>query len=814
MSLLGEYTDDNGERIPPPLTSQSLAICLDHWRGVFINPSAPCLMKWPGGSILSDLIVKLKNRITIRDIKGICLSMIEANPEILPIDWVKTLYRINDVYSSSNDYFTLITEVCSAIPVEQKLTVDNWKKFLSPLDLQPLTLRWIYALRDRILPDECLVSIFLKSFEIEIEIIDPLTIELLCEFNLEILAEPLAIALNTEATRVSKSNVQFRNQYVQMNFLKWKMAVKQFVPVAEMVYSLENAPRLQATLCDIAAPTGPDTLPQKYLDYIIAHPQIGVYGSVQGIVPNISADKDNKNLVDMFKSIIEQNELTPPMIRVAFNICPDLLLNRLYNPRNATRVCRWISKDNQFQLTGVIDSLAMFTPDNMRNIINSYGYELKNILAPDARRIQFRTLNGGIGTTQDPMQVISQYLETIFNNHEPGYDWRFDPTVGRIYNAYERIQSTKLGKFWKPLIELLSQCAAVEVKQLQYSGVPTSRSSLTVKNIKADLLAQIYPEVVINTLNQISSTSSKRFYWQKQESSFIEYYTTVPQQVFEALSQYSQSFNELGLNLEDLAIRRATEKFQEIEKSLNRQVSLKGTEYARETKWQEILTKEERYQGNDRYRLTVTITSPDVIQKLYHLKSSSQITHLREISYIFGGIEVSWTCSQFFAYLAPYQKLNPKKNVQLVNNMSKSGFHLEVIEIIEKLADDITEVSKLYWQVFGVYNGYHYLPMDALSPQSYIDEKPAIPLDKAYSKNLINELAKFAHDKKMAASVKSYLNVTLMRARTIRKDGKLDDLIIEQLKGLISKFISVAQVKDFREAIKIILPEYGINQQE
>jgi hypothetical protein len=356
-------------------------------------------------------------------------------------------------------------------------------------------------------------------------------------------------------------------------------------------------------------------------------------------VPRIFAEDNNEKLESLFDYIMEYSELTPPMIMVAFNICPQLLLDHL-NPYQIIHGSKWIRMKDSFVLRGVIDPIECFTIKDMQSIVDKYSTSLDEILSLDLISKKYRQLDGTIVTRKSASDIVSEYIEKLLETQEERTNWRYDTIIKQLYDAYEKIQSTKLSNIWKSLIKFFNQCVTVNVQDFVYSDIPTSRSSIIITNINLNTLTKIYPEVVINVLNNISSTPKQKLYWYRIHDSLTEYYSTASNHVFDTLNQYSTSLVKLGLNLEDLAVKQATEKFLVLEKAINRQTSKKGTNYDRDAKWAELLQNEKHNMRVNRFRLTINITSPEIIENLRHLESTTQMKHLREISYIYIGIEM------------------------------------------------------------------------------------------------------------------------------------------------------------------------------
>jgi hypothetical protein len=258
------------------LLELALSICLDSWRNLFVNPLDSCKMKWPESGFIYDIIIKSKGKLQIRDIKGICLCMLGADSSISAIDWLKMLYKINDTYSS-DEYFTLIAEVCSEIPENQKMTIEGWLDTLSYDTSQYLN--WLYALHNRISPSESFLALIIEF--LKEKIINPLTVELICKFNLTTIVKDLTEALKREVIYVYTTKNVLEKEYLYTNFPKWIMAIGTFPEVAEMIYNLTKYHSIQAALCEIDDATGPGTLPQKYLELILDNPKIIVRASIQ-----------------------------------------------------------------------------------------------------------------------------------------------------------------------------------------------------------------------------------------------------------------------------------------------------------------------------------------------------------------------------------------------------------------------------------------------------------------------------------------------------------------------------------------------------
>lgn len=791
----------------PSLTLQSLNVCLDFWRKYFVNPSASCRMKWPGAFIISELISKVGSELSMRDISGMCLTMLEADDSLSVQNWLQIVYQIYPHFSTSSGYFQLVEKLCEKIPENESKSLENWITYFSTdkLSFEP-NIFWVYALRNRLLKSNALglmLSGLLSSSQS-----DKRVVELICLFKIDEFVNDLKEKLTSEVKIWKNRDTVFQQEYLNEHFNKWKLAVRSFPEIAEMVYHL-SYPEFKACLFEIASPDSVDEVSQLYFKKIVNDPEIVAAAVSLNMSPNLL--KDDQYLDLLFKNILRAQKLTPNMIKLAFHISPEKMLDQLYNPENSPHVCKFIKHHNIYILSGLIESLDSFTQDSIRRIISDHWTQLKDILAPDSfpqSRSIFRGLNGIINTNQDSRNIIDEHIRAVFTSED---DWRYDSVIHIIYNAYQKIQIERLSKLWTPFIEFMIKCCTVNVECFTQSGTPTCRSKIMISNIDVDLLSKLHPKIIKQTLNDVSFAANQRLSWKKMEKSFIEYYTSISKEAYTALEHYSDNLHQFGLRLEDLAVRKATEKFREMEKVFNRQASIKGIDYSREVKWNEILTNEGRYMGSDRYRLTVLVTCPEVMEHVSNLKSSNQIQHLREISYIFAGVDCNWMCQQFFVYSCPSVHLSVHKQNLLFENMSKCGFQLVLRDVKIESTDGFTEIKK-FWYAVGVYNGYYYKPTDALIPESFMDDVQYIPLDKAYIKKIIPELTSNASNAKIGNALKGTLMICLMEARTPCENAQLSDSVVAKLKDYIKTIANTtpASLKDIKLVFKSILPNEEI----
>lgn len=784
----------------PSLVQQSLNVCLDFWRKYFVNPSASCRMKWPGALIIFEVIKRSQNKLSIRDISGMCLTMLDADDNLSAQNWLNIIYNIHQSFASSKEYYSLVEKLCEKIPKSESKTIEDWKNYFETIEPEFAqfvpNLNWIYALRNRLLNSPALLDII--TLELKSGHLEKRVVELICTFNLDALVDPLKIALESE-TKFWRYNKPRSVEELE----KWKIAITTFPQIAEMVYDFWGCPQLKACLFEIPRSTN-----SKYFESLVNDPEVVAAAVSQNIVPELSTDKEY--LDTLFNKIIKM-KLTPNMIKLAFQISPEKILDELYNPDNAVHVCKWVKRQNVFVLNGIIDPLESFEKESIRKVIDRNWTLLKDILAPDSfpqSRSFIRGLDGNISlNTNNSRTLVDEHINAVINSESE--DWRMDYVVILIYNAYQKIQMEKLSKVWNPFIEFMSKCSTVTYEC--FNGTPTSRSKIFITNIDVDVLSKLYPKITIQTLNDVSYDVNQDISWNKMEKSFIEYYASIHKDVFLGLQNYSERLGHFGLQLEDLAKRKATEKFREMEKTFNRQSSRKGIDFSREVKWNEILESEGKYMGSDRYRITVLVTCPEVMQHVSGLKNTFQIQHLKEIAYIFGGIDCEWACQQFFAYRCPFVPLSIQRLEMLQKIMEKCGFQFSLRVVETKTADGFQKTQK-FWYAVGLYNNYYYKPTDALIEEAFVDVV-YVPLSKTFINNLVKELVACASLPKIGNTLKGHIFVALKDAHTPCKNGELEKSVILKLKELVKNVTNItsSDVKEFKSSFLSLLPSMDDN---
>ncbi len=767
------------------LVELSMKVCLNEWRNVFLNYEAACHIRFPEPRIIIGLISYLVNKISFRDIKGLCLCMMEYSSDKLsesmeteqpnisadntkPEHWLSLLFYIKKSYASP-EYYDLIHTICNKI--EKKRTVKEWVDFfvLATRYQEEPDLELLYAIRNKIIADDYLTQLLLK-----LPTYNMTAIKLICEFKLVACVPKLISDFSLEIDALNKGTLVKKN-YFQTDFEKWKITAATFEEVAEFVYESENCALIKSVLCQVANYNAQEgSAAKKYYDYLKTQPA----SYLEAIDENITLQL-NQELLEFLSQILStRSYVNSNRVKMAYRINPVNVLNSLYyNDIQTTKWCKLEDKKNtspSFVLQGVVSPLEEFTQDDFRNIVRSNWAELAQEFLGDLRNISIYSYQH---------KIIGQ-LDKLFEKQND--DWKLDPVIHQIYNVYSRVKATSLAKYWKRLIEFLPIFSTVTVEKLVYSGVPTCRSCITVSNINIDVLSKIYPTVVANSLYDISNT-----YWANEENSYLEYTSYISAEVYNLLNNYKENLSYLGLNLEDLAVRRATERFYELEKSINRQINTKNTNYARDSKWQELLNSAEASTNGNRYRLSVIINNLDVLNNLQILKKEVQISHIKNISYLASGYELDWTCDNLFTYIAPKIVVN-KKFETLLNN---SGFKLEVINNTEKP----------FLRVTGVYNNYNYLPSNSILPETFLDDKPLIPLEKNYSKNLQKKLNELIVNAKVSIQVKGQISVALMRARTYLPDGSLNAATVSALEVLVKSINKPEQIACFKEELKKLL---------
>lgn len=806
----------------PSLLELTINICLNEWRKLFVNILASCNMKFPESKFFYGVIIKLKDKFMIRDAVGLCKCMLEVDSNSDIIEWLEILYTLNE---NQSNFFKYIDEICSKIPETKKLKLNDWISILSPNKNMSISIKWIYALRNRIICDNSLIS-FIEN-ELKCDNSNDEIIDLVCIFELMNFERYIVEIYEHDFISLSDSEVK---SYISNHLPTLRNSLKLFPSIANKFYQLfiddKLCDNLSCLVCEIA------NLDEKYpttrlcYDYVINHPNVIVNALKCDIITNIYDNISQKNKMIIFDKIMRLNFVKPSLIKIAFEIYPESLLNNLYNANNENHICKWIKQDNELILSGIIDPINLFTIDDFLQIVNKYWNELKEEIDPKIGSSSFRQLDGTIGYRADVKTIIINHIKNLkvdYVNVTIGSDkvvindlsqcWMFDQIISQVYKAYENYQCERLSKIWNPMIEFLGQFSTITTKYFTQSGHPTSRSSITITNINLDILYKMHPKSVMHTLNSISKNTKDTLYWTREKDSFIEYYTPISKQIFDSLQKYSVGFNRLGLQIEDRALTRARIKFQKLEKAINRQISRKGTDYDRDVTWNNVINKEIDIIGNNRYRLTVIINHHEIIDNLSQLDISNQLNHLNEISYIYGGIDLNWKSSNFFVYYTPYRKISHNNIVNFKENLIKSGFNIDIQQITTNNSND-TEADdnikiKYIWQATGIYNDYYYKPLTYQTPIAYVDESPIIPLDKTYSKQLIINLSNMISDKKLSSIVKSHINISLLRARTSKPDGKLSDSVVNELQTLIKSITNQNQIKEFKEKIKEIIPEYG-----
>lgn len=779
----------NIDRVPS-LVQQSLNVCLDFWRKYFVNPSASCRMKWPGALITFDIIKRLQTKLSIRDISGMCLTMIDADDNLTAQNWLNIIYNISGTFESYQEYYKLIEQLCQKIPESESKTIDQWKHHFETSQIKSPqfipNLNWLYALRQRLILSPELVEIL--SEQLKCPPLEEKVVELICIFKLESLLDPLQNALNIEM-----------KSWGTFNHNKWKLPIKSFPEIAEIVFNVYGYPQLKACLFEI--PNSP------YFDSLVKDSEIVAAAVSQNTTPELPTDSEY--LDTLFKKIMKM-KLTPSMIKLAFRISPEKVLDQLYNPDNSPHVCKWTKHNNFFVLGGIIDSLSAFEKEAIRSIVDRHWKQLKEILAPDSfpqSRSIIRGLDGNLTVNANNSRtLVDEHINAVLNLD----DWRLDYVVILIYNAYQKIQMEKLSKVWNPFIEFMSKCSTVSYECFN-NGTPTIRSKMFLHNIDVDILSKLYPKIITQTLNDVCSSVDHDISWNKMDQSFIEYYASIPKDVFFGLEPYSERLNQFGLQLEDLAKRKATEKFREMEKAFNRQSSRKGIDFSREVKWNEILESEGKKMYSERYRLTVLVTCPEVMEHVSNLRNDRQIQHLKDIAYIFGGIDCEWECHQFFVYRCLFVPLAVQRLKLLQEMMTKCGFQLNTRELRVDTHDGFTVTQKFYY-AFGLYNNYYYKPTDALIEESFVDVV-FVPLAKSFINDLVKELVSCASSPKIGSMLKGHIFIALKDAHTPRKNGELDNSIVLKLKDLVKSVNNTTPVglKEFKSAFIKILPNIDDN---
>lgn len=208
-------TQNDNDKVPS-LLQQSLNVCLDYWRQYFVNPSASCRMKWPGAFVIFEVIKRLQDKLSIRDISGMCITMLDADDNLSAQNWLNIIFNIHESFSSSKEYFLLVEQLCDKIPETESKTLEDWITHFG-LSFQP-TLSWVFALRRRLKTSPTLtatLSPYLNS-----DVLDKRTVELVCIFKMETLVESLKDKLENEAETWEKSNSNTKQKYMQENFEK------------------------------------------------------------------------------------------------------------------------------------------------------------------------------------------------------------------------------------------------------------------------------------------------------------------------------------------------------------------------------------------------------------------------------------------------------------------------------------------------------------------------------------------------------------------------------------------------------------------
>lgn len=756
------------------LLELSLNSCLTSWRFLFVNPESSCRIKWPDAETLIAILRNLKGKFGAKDLKGMCLCMMDADTTVMPLAWLKFIVEMKDE-CQSQDYYDLLKKICGRIT--ERKTLEEWRKELGHIDVTMLS-----YMRDVVIPESDVLGSFLTD-----SLSNDLAIELICHYDLKSCVQPLLAVL---ISSISKINHDEKN--AKLIFDKLRMCVRQFPEVAEALYNMNTGyyqTRMKAALSEIASPNG-DENAVKYHQYLMDTPMLCIRAMKEGIKINI--DKNNKGLCD---SIFRERYFTSDMIKVAFEQFPERTLDSLSSVFEDVQTSAWVQvKNGIFVLKGVLNPIEEFSQDNFSVIVDRYWKQIKEDLWPNQGSKVIKTLDGQVTMTKDPKMLIEEHLEKLFKKpdaeDEMPDDWRFSVMIRKIYEAYEKAQAQNRSKVLRNLIEYLKLFAEVNVENLTYSGIPTSRTIITLFNINVDLLSRIHPKVVLNTLNSISTETYIN--WDVLENSPMEYYANISENLYEMLNEYKDTLSRFGLFLENVAVRRATEKYQELSKMLNRQVNKKGSSDIQDSKWIEILRAEEAKIGVNKYRLSLTAQSLEVLDNLYSLKTETQTRHINNITYIYTGSDIKWHCDSFLKYSSVRPNVSSLGFKNFKSMLEKCGFSHYVHEN--------------NWIVTGIYNGYNYIPISVHISETFLDDVPEIPLNQKYSKDLIQHLTKLVTNPKLSTPIKGSLSIALMRARTVRSDGTLDLSVVGKLESLVK---GTTDIKVFKEELKNVLPEYS-----